>query len=60
MVFGVVGATGEYRHRTVAPAVLIAPDRLRLLLARALAYAVTAAGVALVMLPWSRSPSASR
>ena len=50
VVFGVVGATGEYRHRTVAPAVLIAPDRLRLLVARALAYAVTAAGVALVML----------
>ena len=45
-----VGATGEYRHRTVAPAVLIAPDRLRLLVARTLAYAVTAAGVALVML----------
>ena len=50
VVFGVVGATGEYRHRTVAPAVLIAPDRLRLLLARALAYGATAAGVALVML----------
>ena len=50
VVFGVVGATGEYRHRTVAPAVLIAPDRLRLLIARDLAYAVTAAGVALVML----------
>lgn len=50
VVFGVVGATGEYRHRTVAPAVLIAPDRLRLLLARALAYAVTGAGVAAIML----------
>lgn len=50
VVFGVVGATGEYRHRTVAPAVLIAPDRLRLLLARALAYAATGAGVGAVML----------
>lgn len=50
VVFGVVGATGEYRHRTVAPAILIAPDRIRLLVARTLAYAVTAAGVALVML----------
>jgi len=49
VVFGVVGATGEYRHRTVAPAVLIAPDRLRLLTARMLAYAVTGAGVALAM-----------
>lgn len=50
VVFGVVGATGEYRHRTVASAVLIAPDRLRLLVARALAYAATGAGVATVML----------
>lgn len=50
VVFGVVGATGEYRHHTLAPAVLIAPDRIRLLLARALAYAITAAAVALVML----------
>ena len=38
VIFGVVGSTGEYRHRTVAPAVLIAPDRLRLLTARALAF----------------------
>ena len=53
VVFGVVGATGEYRHRTVAPAVLIAPDRLRLLAARMLAYAVTAAGVAAAMLTLS-------
>jgi ABC-2 type transport system permease protein len=41
LVFGVVGATGEYRHRTVAPAVLIAPDRLRLAIARTAAYAGT-------------------
>jgi len=50
IIFGIVGATGEYRHRTVAPAVLIAPDRTRLLLARALAYAVTATAVALLMI----------
>ena len=31
LLFGAVGATGEFRHRTLAPAVLIAPDRLRLL-----------------------------
>ncbi len=49
-IFGIVGATGEYRHRTVGPAVLIAPDRTRLLLARALAYAATAMGVAVLML----------
>jgi ABC-2 type transport system permease protein len=50
IIFGIVGATGEYRHRTVAPAVLIAPDRSRLLLARALAYGVTGLGVGLAMI----------
>jgi ABC-2 type transport system permease protein len=38
LLFGAVGATGEFRHRTLAPAVLIAPDRLRLVLARIAAY----------------------
>jgi ABC-2 type transport system permease protein len=38
LLFGAVGATGEFRHRTLAPAVLIAPDRLRLVLARIGAY----------------------
>jgi ABC-2 type transport system permease protein len=41
IVFGAVGATGEFRHRTMAPAVLIAPDRVRLALARLIAYAFT-------------------
>jgi ABC-2 type transport system permease protein len=49
LLFGAVGATGEFRHRTLAPAVLIAPDRLRLLLARLAAYALTALAVAAVM-----------
>ena len=38
LFFGIVGATGEYRHRTIAPAVLVAPGRARLLAARLLAY----------------------
>jgi hypothetical protein len=42
LLFGAVGATGEFRHRTLAPAVLIAPDRFRLVLARLLAYCLTA------------------
>ena len=42
LLFGIVGATGEYRHRTLAPAVLIAPDRMRLALARLVAYVLTA------------------
>jgi hypothetical protein len=41
LLFGAVGATGEFRHRTLAPAVLIAPDRFRLVLARLAAYSFT-------------------
>jgi ABC-2 type transport system permease protein len=50
LLFGIVGATGEFRHRTLAPAVLISPHRARLTLARLVAYAFTAAltGVAMV------------
>jgi hypothetical protein len=47
IVFGAVGATGEFRHRTMAPAVLIAPDRVRLAIARTIAYAFTGLLVAL-------------
>jgi len=49
LIFGIVGATGEYRHRTIAPAVLIAPDRIRLTLARLLAYILTALAVGVAM-----------
>jgi hypothetical protein len=42
ILFGLVGAAGEYRHRTAAPATLAAGGgRGRLLLARAGAYAMT-------------------
>jgi ABC-2 type transport system permease protein len=41
LIFGIVGATGEYRHRTIAPAVLIAPGRGRLTVARLIAYMLT-------------------
>jgi hypothetical protein len=42
ILFGLVGAAGEYRHRTAAPAALAARGRRgRLLLARAGAYGVT-------------------
>jgi ABC-2 type transport system permease protein len=50
LLFGVVGATSEYRHRTLAPALLIAPDRGRLTLARMLAYGLAAAGIGVLML----------
>jgi ABC-2 type transport system permease protein len=49
LIFGIVGATGEYRHRTLAPAALIAPDRSRLTLARLLAYLLTAIAVGVAM-----------
>jgi ABC-2 type transport system permease protein len=49
LLFGAVGATGEFRHRTLAPAVLIAPDRLRLVLARLGAYSLTGLLFGLVM-----------
>lgn len=49
LLFGIVGAAGEYRHRTAAPAALIAPDRTRLLLARAGAYGLSGLAVGLVM-----------
>jgi ABC-2 type transport system permease protein len=42
ILFGLVGAAGEYRHRTAAPSTLVAGgSRGRLLLARAGAYAFT-------------------
>jgi hypothetical protein len=49
LIFGIVGATGEYRHRTIAPAVLIAPDRTRLTVARLVAYLLTALLVGVAM-----------
>lgn len=51
LIFGIVGATGEYRHRTIAPAVLIAPGRARLTVARLIAYVLTAllVGAAMVV-----------
>jgi len=49
LLFGAVGATGEFRHRTLAPAVLIAPDRFRLVLARLGAYGLTGLLVGVIM-----------
>jgi hypothetical protein len=47
LLLGIVGAAGEHRHRTAAPAVLVGGrDSGVLLLARACAYAVTGVAVA--------------
>lgn len=40
LLLGVIGMAGEWRHRTIANTVLSVPQRLRLLGAKALAYAV--------------------
>jgi ABC-2 type transport system permease protein len=49
LVFGVVGAGAEYRHRTLAPALLAAPGRGRLLVARIVAYALAGLAIGIVM-----------
>jgi ABC-2 type transport system permease protein len=50
LLFGVVGAAGEYRHRTAAPSALAAGRaRGSLLVARAAAYAVAGAAVGALM-----------
>ena len=48
VLLGAIGMTGEWRHRTITGTVLAAPDRLRLLAAKAIAYSV--AGVVLTLL----------
>jgi ABC-2 type transport system permease protein len=45
LVLAVIGITGEWRHRTITSSLLAAPDRLRFLAAKTLAFA--AAGVVL-------------
>jgi ABC-2 type transport system permease protein len=45
LVLAVIGVSGEWRHRTIAGSLLAAPDRLRFLVAKALAFA--AAGLLL-------------
>jgi ABC-2 type transport system permease protein len=51
LVLGIVGAAGEYRHRTAAPAALAAGrDRGQVLAGRAVAYALTGAAVATLAL----------
>lgn len=48
LLLGAIGMAGEWRHRTIAGSVLAAPDRLRLLAAKTVAYG--AAGVVLSLI----------
>src|SRR6201999_4144817 len=50
LLFGVVGAGAEYRHRTLAPALLMAPARGRLLGSRIVAYALAGVLIGLAMI----------
>jgi ABC-2 type transport system permease protein len=50
LLFGAVGATAEYRHRTVAAGALIVPSRLRLSVGRMVAYGLAGLAVGALML----------
>lgn len=50
LIFGIVGATTEFRHRTVAASLLVGPVRVKTTGARIVAFAVTGLLVGLAML----------
>jgi ABC-2 type transport system permease protein len=43
MILAIVGVTGEWRHRTITSSLLAAPDRIRFLVAKTLAFAAAGA-----------------
>jgi ABC-2 type transport system permease protein len=49
LLLGVIGMAGEWRHRTITSTVLVAPNRLRLLGAKTLSYAVAGAFLSLIV-----------
>lgn len=49
LILGVIGMTGEWRHRTITSSILAAPDRGRFLAAKVIAYAVAGAVLSLVV-----------
>ncbi len=48
LLLGVMGMAGEWRHRTITSSVLAEPDRLKLLAAKVIAYAI--AGIVLSLI----------
>jgi ABC-type transport system involved in multi-copper enzyme maturation permease subunit len=49
VLLGAMGMAGEWRHRTITSTVLAAPDRLKLLTAKAISYAVAGVVVSFVV-----------
>jgi hypothetical protein len=49
LLLGAIGMAGEWRHQTIASTVLAMPQRLRLLFAKVLAYAVAGAVLSLIV-----------
>ena len=47
LLLGAIGMTGEWRHRTIASSLLAAPDRIRLVVAKTIAYALAGAVLSL-------------
>jgi len=49
LLLGVTGMAGEWRHRTITSSVLASPDRVRLLTAKLISYAVAGALLSLIV-----------
>jgi hypothetical protein len=49
MILAIVGITGEWRHRTITSSLLAAPDRIRFLAAKTLAFAAAGAVLSIVV-----------
>ncbi len=49
LLLGAMGMAGEWRHKTITSTILAAPDRLRLLVAKAVSYAMAGVVVSFVI-----------